>query len=473
MRHVTAIVLLAACAVEPPTAPASVTSPLIVSGDQQAGTPGYALVDSLIVRVVDGNGMPVAGAVVNWETEARHGTVAPTTATTNADGVAATAWRLPFSEGTHWATARVGTLPAANFSSTSSSASLSAVGGNAEALCGLVNDGTVRCWQPPAASSVPQSGTITTADRFVTLAFARGTWCAATAVGRIACFTDADLMRTGAFAPTLVTPTLLTSFGPRLVQLAAGEGVDAPVFCGLTGDGEAWCWGSNTEGQVGIGTRGAVVEVPTRVMTGEVFADIDVSNASACAVTTTGAPFCWGSNASSLIGRAATVPDALVPTAVVTPLRFIGIALNTQGTACALRSSGQVYCWGSAVRDALGRVGVAADDPEPRAVQSDNIFFSIARNGSGFGAVSIDRELVVWGPVPNNTGASGPGFAVPTRVMFDERFIGMLSGGTDGFSCMKSLFGGARCVDLYVYGPAALRDANSAARPAQFGVPVR
>ncbi len=476
MRRFTAIaatLFAAACAAEPPTAPATLTAPLKHAGDQQSGTPGYVLAESLAVRVTDGNGEPVAGVGVTWETQPTHGSLTPGSPVTNADGIARAAWRLPNGEGTHWASARVGTLPAANFSSSSSSAVLTAVGGNADGLCGLLSDGTIRCWLPPAREAFARSEAVPTNDRFVTLGHAGNTWCAVGSTGRIACFTRDDLYRTGTFAPTLAVPTLLTSFGPRLVSLAgASAGSGAPVFCGLTSDYEAWCWGSNEFGQLGNGTRGTDAELPERVGDHH-FIDIDLSATSACAITMAGVPYCWGSNGSSLIGSSNAPGEALTPTQVVTPYRFFTLALSSQGTACGIRSSGQVVCWGHAARDALGRPGVVADDPRPTPVLSDNVFVSIARNGVGFSTVSYDRELVVWGALPNASSADGPGFGIPTRVFFDERFTAMLQGGTEGYACMKSLFGGARCVDLYVLGPAALREANTPARPAQFGVPTR
>jgi alpha-tubulin suppressor-like RCC1 family protein len=36
--------------------------------------------------------------------------------------------------------------------------------------------------------------------------------------------------------------------------------------CGLAGDGELWCWGSNVEGQLGDGGRRDLVR-PTRLLT--------------------------------------------------------------------------------------------------------------------------------------------------------------------------------------------------------------
>ncbi|MEO5826979.1 MAG: hypothetical protein ABIR59_13920 [Gemmatimonadales bacterium] len=473
MRRIVVVALLAGCAAEPASAPAVVTPPTAERGGNQAGTPGYLLADSLEIRVVDANGESVRGVAVTWETQPTNGVVSPGSPVTNANGVARAAWRMPAGEGTHWASARVGSQPAARFAAHASSAELSSVGGTADALCGVTLLGAIRCWRPPTRDSIPMSGVVATTDRTVALAFARDKWCAVSVTGRITCFTIADLYRTGRFVPAQAFASLLTSFGPQLVSLAAAaDGESPPVFCGLTSGGEAWCWGNNAHGQMGDGTIGGVVELPVKVTMLDTFRELDVSEQSACGITVSGAPWCWGSNATALIGPKGGLVGSPIPRAVATADRYFTMALTLGGTACGLRgTTGQAACWGRSTRDALGRPGVTADDPSPRAITSDNVLVSIARNGAGFSAVSIDRELVIWGPVPNGVSTEGPGYVTATRIPFDERFTGMLRGGTNGYSCMRSLFGGARCVDVYVLGPAAARERASIARPAQFGVP--
>lgn len=61
----------------------------ISRGDRQNGTVGEALVDSLVVRVTDRFGTPVANVTVNWSAEGG-GSVDPTESVTAADGRAAT-----------------------------------------------------------------------------------------------------------------------------------------------------------------------------------------------------------------------------------------------------------------------------------------------------------------------------------------------------------------------------------------------
>jgi hypothetical protein len=67
---------------------------VIVSGDDQIGTVGVALADSLVVQVADQFLNPVAGYQVTFSATSGGGSVSPTSVATGANGRAATAWTL-------------------------------------------------------------------------------------------------------------------------------------------------------------------------------------------------------------------------------------------------------------------------------------------------------------------------------------------------------------------------------------------
>ncbi|HYH82984.1 MAG TPA: cellulase family glycosylhydrolase [Longimicrobium sp.] len=58
------------------------------------GAPGFALDDSVAVRVTGSGGAPLAGAAVSFEVTGGAGSVSPASVTTNADGVAKTRWTM-------------------------------------------------------------------------------------------------------------------------------------------------------------------------------------------------------------------------------------------------------------------------------------------------------------------------------------------------------------------------------------------
>lgn len=79
-----------------------------------------------------------------------------------------------------------------------------------------------------------------------------------------------------------------------------GTGLDHG--CGLTSAGVAWCWGLNTSGQLGTGQvapSSTCEEVPcrlppTRIATSTRFEQLAVTDIGACGLTSDGEAWCWG-----------------------------------------------------------------------------------------------------------------------------------------------------------------------------------
>jgi len=124
------------------------TTPVLApaSPTQFSGAPGYALDDSVGVRVTTAAGAAMANTAVTFEVTGGNGSVAPAQATTDANGVAWTHWTLGGQEGTNAVRATLAGTSAApvSFAATGawgSEAALALVGGNAQATaagCGLL-----------------------------------------------------------------------------------------------------------------------------------------------------------------------------------------------------------------------------------------------------------------------------------------------------------------------------------------------
>jgi alpha-tubulin suppressor-like RCC1 family protein len=134
--------------------------------------------------------------------------------------------------------------------------------------------------------------------------------------------------------------------GSNPVHAFAG-GVHA---CALLDDGTAWCWGWNSDGQVGDGTSGANRSTPVKVvgLTGAVQLALGVDHS--CARLTDGTARCWGANTHGQLGDGTTTQH-LTPTVVVSPsgdgeLSDVVDLHAGYDFSCALVGSGDVYCWG-------------------------------------------------------------------------------------------------------------------------------
>lgn len=107
--------------------------------------------------------------------------------------------------------------------------------------------------------------------------------------------------------------------------------------------GRLWCWGDNTDGQLGDGTR-ASRHRPARVQLGpEPVSAVAAVGRTTCALQG-GAVYCWGRNAGALLGDGSFV-DRAVPAPVVGLERGVaGLAAGDSGI-CAVRD-GRAWCWG-------------------------------------------------------------------------------------------------------------------------------
>lgn len=136
--------------------------------------------------------------------------------------------------------------------------------------------------------------------------------CAFDAAGAVLCWGNNDNGQLGVAVP------LNGHWYPRraavpatLVSLTAGWA----HTCGLTAAGAAWCWGSNSNGQLGNGSIGGTNSVAAPVTGGLVFVALSAGGSYTCGVTTPGAIYCWGANASGQLGDG-TQTDRAVPTRV-------------------------------------------------------------------------------------------------------------------------------------------------------------
>lgn len=133
--------------------------------------------------------------------------------------------------------------------------------------------------------------------------------------------------------------------------------------CGITAAGKAYCWGLNESGQLGDGTKQAVMRwVPVAVAGALTFKQISAGDRHTCAVTTTGAGYCWGLNDAWQVGDAHDAADTSAtrrwaPTTVAGGLTWRSIT-TAAVTSCGVTENDTGYCWG---RNGAGTLGTTTD----------------------------------------------------------------------------------------------------------------
>jgi alpha-tubulin suppressor-like RCC1 family protein len=117
------------------------------------------------------------------------------------------------------------------------------------------------------------------------------------------------------------TPVAVSS-GYRFTSIGAGLG----HTCALAVDGRAFCWGANDEGQLGVPADSAAEQcgpahfcrsLPIAVGGALSFSALSVGSNHVCGLTSADAVYCWGENSTGEVGDGTKTPPAR-------PVRVIG-----------------------------------------------------------------------------------------------------------------------------------------------------
>ncbi len=203
---------------------------------------------------------------------------------------------------------------------------------------------------------------------FTALSSLYGNVCGLSNLGAVYCWGNTN---TAAFGQYSTNPLAVQQTGVTFASVAAG-GVHS---CGLTTTGAAYCWGMNAWGSVGdntISDRSA----PVAVSGGLTFAALSAGYTHTCALTSAGAAYCWGQGplGYSTGGPSGSSPFSTTPGAVQGGLTFSKIAAG-QNHTCALTSTGAAYCWSSLFGGYCD--GTSNISTTPTACQGGLVFASI------------------------------------------------------------------------------------------------
>jgi hypothetical protein len=147
------------------------------------------------------------------------------------------------------------------------------------------------------------------------------------------------------------TPVVRTMAMPAATEVVSS----ATHSCAIASE-RVSCWGKNTTGQLGDGTRRERAEpVAIAGLTGVV--QLAAGDAFSCARTRSGLVWCWGSNVGGALGDGSG-RDQLHPVQVVGVSDAIELRAAGQ-RACVRRASGRVACWGHFEAD-IGQVKLDA-----------------------------------------------------------------------------------------------------------------
>lgn len=244
--------------------------------------------------------------------------------------------------------------------------------------------------------------------------------------------------------------------GRRVTQISVGHGsvCALAVLQGNTA-GRVFCWGDNTQGQLGINSsvtsssrpvavRTAAGSAPTSYLPdGETITKITTGRGYACAVTTGERLYCWGNNSSGQLGLNSLTTyryPRLITSTLTSGVKDVFAGSGTK-TTCAIRTlSGvdRLYCWGN---NRQGQVGVGATSA-PQAVPVSPTHHAIPQLVAGnFGIAS---GAVINASVGGYSGAADVGAdgAVASDDALERGFVCGVGAGKRGY-CWGSTIRGS------------------------------
>jgi len=229
--------------------------------------------------------------------------------------------------------------------------------------------------------------------------------CAVAAEGDIYCWGNNSSWQTSSTSTSPLTfPIKVQNLPGKATEVSAGAG----HTCALLESGDVYCWGSNFAGELGVennifalaSSSPIKVSLPVGVTATEVTAGVSHS----CAVTNDGSTFCWGGNSNGQLGNGST-------TSIYTPATAMNLIDTTSvsasgstiypysyGLSCAVlaENNGSASCWGTNDEQNLG-ANVEGDQAIP--VQISGLFGikQIAAGGTHSCALYHDGYVACWG----------------------------------------------------------------------------
>ena len=284
----------------------------------------------------------------------------------------------------------------------------------------------------------PEDPNLPDASHVVGLAMAFQTTCALTADGKLHCWGE---NRFGEFGNGTSAPSAVpvAAGGELSFDWIAGS-MGTPQMCGVTSEGDAYCWGYNTSGELGDGTT-VNRNLPVRVI-----ADLDfralASSYHTCGITTEGTAYCWGSGLGGQLGTGDGASTS-VPARVQTEALYSTIT-NGMQFSCALTLVGDAQCWGWGAGLGSGPADRSVNVPTP--VSGGLKFQSISAGEEHVCAATVSGQVYCWGKL---TAFYPEGFRpTPVRIDTPAPIVSVVSGSrvfVGGASCGLDAQGVAYC----------------------------
>jgi uncharacterized protein YjdB len=297
--------------------------------------------------------------------------------------------------------------------------------------CGVTVDGASFCWGYGASFPRSLPGTAQDGPVFAAVSVGWDHSCLLTTQAVAYCWGGNEYGNVGNPASQYYATPVPVAGGQTFAQVSAAVG----YTCGATTGGVAYCWGRNDFGGLGVGRAtgpelcsGVPCSTAPVAVTGlSATTTVSAAGYHTCALASGGQAYCWGRDDSGELGIGTATGSALClgniscspsPVAVAGDLRFTGVSAGGSHT-CGLASDGTAYCWGLNYAGQLGTGSAAGPEicfagtpaipcsTRPAAIGGGLVFASVSAGASHTCAVTTAGNAYCWGD--NSRGQLGTG----------------------------------------------------------------
>lgn len=245
--------------------------------------------------------------------------------------------------------------------------------------CALTDTGDIWCWglnlggqvgranlslvqSVPVQLDIRQNGT---AVKFSSVSAGNSHTCAVSTAGAAWCWGADDMGQLGRnnFSAGNSDPAPVWPYNMGTVRSIT---TGSTHTCAVNTAGQAWCWGDNADGQLGVGNvpqqRKPALVAETAGFPGGGITQLEASDFHTCAATNSGSMFCWGSNSFGRIGNPAgsssRTPIKVQAHAAIAEnavdFKADRISLGIEHTCAWRERDGVAWCWGRGLFGQLG-----------------------------------------------------------------------------------------------------------------------
>ena len=224
--------------------------------------------------------------------------------------------------------------------------------GDTEAICSILDDGSVRCWGYVAGYGSPKLVNLGPDRTAVAISAGSGHTCAILDNGSVSCWGSNNLGQLGdGTNESWVSwdlPTQTSSLGEGKTAVAISAGLSHT--CVILNDGSVSCWGSGESNELGDELAiGSSVPIPTSSLgEGRTAVAITAGDYHTCVILDDGSVSCWGNNANGQNGNSnsnTTTPKPTQTSSLGEGRTAVAISAGG-GHTCATLDDGSVSCWG-------------------------------------------------------------------------------------------------------------------------------